>query len=114
MTGAPGVGKTTSERHRPAAVRADGRGMDGIVGIRKHLWVAVKAAVERRGDRLRGWACRIRTSESVREPPNWICVTTSAGGRRRPRSETLRVRAALYGFAAPAKIQQAILARPAW
>jgi hypothetical protein len=37
---------------------------------------------------LAGWACRIRTSESVRELPNWICVTTSlevdANRRRRP------------------------------
>ena len=37
---------------------------------------------------LPGWACRIRTSESVREPPNWICVTTSrevgAGPAARP------------------------------
>src|SRR5262249_18469737 len=28
------------------------------------------------GDRLRGWACRIRTSESVRGLANWNCMTT--------------------------------------
>ena len=29
------------------------------------------------GDGLRGWACRIRTNKSAREPPYWICVTIS-------------------------------------
>ena len=58
------------------------------------------------GDGLRGWACRIRTKESVREPPNWICVTISPEVGASPAAETRRVRAALYGFAAPAKIQQ--------
>ena len=31
-----------------------------------------------RGDRLRGWACRISTSESCWELPNWSYVTNSA------------------------------------
>ena len=44
--------------------------------------------------RLRGWACRIRTSESVRELPNWNCVTTSPEVGASPAAETLRVRAA--------------------
>jgi hypothetical protein len=51
---------------------------------------------------LPGWACRIRTSESVREPPNWICVTISPEVGASPAAETRRVRAAVYGFAAPA------------
>ena len=46
------------------------------------------------GDQLRGWACRIRTSESVLEPPNWICVTISPEGGASPAAETLRVPAA--------------------
>ena len=53
-------------------------------------------------DGLAGWACRIRTSESVREPPNWICVTISPEVGASPAAETRRVRAAVYGFAAPA------------
>ena len=44
--------------------------------------------------RTAGWACRIRTSESVREPPNWICVTISPEVGASPAAETLRVRAA--------------------
>ena len=46
------------------------------------------------GDGLRGWACRIRTSESVREPPNWICVTIPPEVGASPAAETLRARAA--------------------
>jgi len=37
---------------------------------------------------LAGWACRIRTGESAREPSDWICLATSPqvarAGRRRP------------------------------
>ena len=43
---------------------------------------------------LPGWACRIRTSESVRELLNWICVTISPEVGASPAAETLRVRAA--------------------
>ena len=43
--------------------------------------------------RLPGWACRIRTSESVRELSIWICVTTLPEGSASPAAETLRVRA---------------------
>ncbi len=43
---------------------------------------------------LPGWACRIRTSESVREPPNWICVTISPEVGASPAGETIRVGAA--------------------
>ena len=64
-----------------------------------------------RGDRLRGWACRIRTSESVREPLSWICVTISPEVGASPTAETLRARAALYGFAALATMQPAFLPR---
>ena len=46
------------------------------------------------GDGLAGWACRIRTSESVLEPPIWICVTISPEGGASPAAETLRVPAA--------------------
>ena len=63
------------------------------------------------GDGLRGWACRIRTKESVREPPNWICVTISpkvgASLRQRPVAYELRYTDLLR------PIQQAILARRA-
>ena len=45
-------------------------------------------------DGLRGWACRIRTAESVRELSNWNCVTTSPEVGASPAAETLRVRAA--------------------
>ena len=55
-------------------------------------------------------AGHIELPKSVREPPNWICVTISPEVGVSPAAETLRVRAALCGFAAPAKIQQAILA----
>ena len=58
--------------------------------------------ISSRGDGLRGWACRIRTNESVREPPNWFCVTISPKVGVSPAAETCRARAALYGFAAPA------------
>ena len=61
--------------------------------------------------RLRGWACRIRTKESVREPPNWICVTISpkvgASLRQRPVAYELRYTDLLR------PIQQTILARRA-
>ena len=40
---------------------------------------------------LAGWACRIRTSESVREPPYWICVTISPAAGASPAAETRRV-----------------------
>jgi len=46
--------------------------------------------------RLPGWACRIRTSESVRVPPDWICVTISPEVGASPVAETVRVPAALY------------------
>jgi len=46
------------------------------------------------GDGLLGWAYRTRTAESVREPPNWICVTISPEVGASPAAETLRVRAA--------------------
>ena len=58
--------------------------------MRHKTMVAGVASPKQNGcmdDPLRGWAC-IRTSESVRELPNWICVTTSlevdANRRRRP------------------------------
>ena len=61
--------------------------------------------------RLPGWACRIRTKKSVREPPNWICVTISpkvgASLRQRPVAYELRYTDLLR------PIQQAILARRA-
>jgi hypothetical protein len=64
--------------------------------------------ISSRGDGLRGWACRIRTKESVREPPNWICVTISskvgASLRQRPVAYELRYTDLLR------PIQQAILA----
>jgi hypothetical protein len=41
--------------------------------------------------RLRGWAFRIRTNESVRELSDWNCVTTSPEGGASPAAETLRV-----------------------
>jgi hypothetical protein len=44
--------------------------------------------------RLRDWACRIRTSDSVRELPNWIRLDNLVGGRRNTSRETLRVQAA--------------------
>ena len=50
-----------------------------------------------------------RTDESVRELSDWNSVTTSPEVGASPGAETLRVRAALYGFAAPAKTRQAIL-----
>ena len=53
---------------------------------------------------LRGWAYRIRTGESVRELSDWNFVTTSPEVGASPAAETLRVRAARYGFAAPAEI----------
>ncbi len=34
----------------------------------------------------------IRTAESVREPPNWICVTISPKVGASPAADTLRVR----------------------
>ena len=47
-----------------------------------------------RADRT-GWlGMWIRTGESVREPPNRICVTTSPEVGASPAAETLRVRAA--------------------
>ena len=45
-------------------------------------------------DRLRGWAYRIRTGESVRALSDWNCVTTSFEIGASPQSETLRVLAA--------------------
>ena len=51
---------------------------------------------------LVGWAYRTRTARSVREPPNWICVTISPEVSAGPAAETRRIRAALCGFAAPA------------
>jgi hypothetical protein len=66
------------------------------------------------GDGLRGWAGRIRTKESVREPPNWICVIISPKVGASLAAETRRVRAALYGFAAPANSAGVLsLVRPA-
>jgi hypothetical protein len=44
--------------------------------------------------RLRGWAYRTRTAESVREPPNWFCVTISPEVGVSPAAETVRARAA--------------------
>ena len=44
--------------------------------------------------RLRGWAYRIRTSESVRELSDLKCVTTSPEVGSSPAAETIRVRAA--------------------
>ena len=38
-----------------------------------------------RADRMPGWAYRIRTAESGRGLPDWICVTTWPVGRRKPR-----------------------------
>ena len=54
------------------------------------------------GDGLAGWAYRIRTGKSGRGLPDWICVTTSPEVGASPAAKTLRVRAALYGIAAPA------------
>ena len=47
-----------------------------------------------RGDRLRGWAYRIRTAKSGRGLPDWICVTTWPEVSASSAAETLRVRAA--------------------
>src|SRR5437667_4960323 len=55
------------------------------------------------GDQLPGWACRIRTGESVRELANWIRATTWPDVGASRAAETLRVAAAWYGFAAWAK-----------
>ena len=44
--------------------------------------------------RLRGWACQIRTGESVRGLADWNYVTTSFEVGASPAAETLRVRAA--------------------
>jgi hypothetical protein len=47
-------------------------------------------------DGLRGWAYRIRTDESVRELPDWICVTTwpevGACAESRPQTPVRRSR----------------------
>ena len=43
---------------------------------------------------LAGWAYRIRTAESGRGLPDWICVTTWPEIGASPAAETLRVRAA--------------------
>ena len=53
-------------------------------------------------DRLRGWAYRTLTSESVRELSDWDSVTTSPEVAAIPAAETLSGRAASYEFAAPA------------
>ena len=45
-------------------------------------------------DGLAGWAYRIRTAESGRGLPDWICVTTWPEVGASPAAETLRVRAA--------------------
>ena len=57
------------------------------------------------GDRLRGWACRTRTAESVRELPDWNYVTTSFEVGAGRAAETPRVQAASNGFAAPAEVR---------
>ena len=62
----------------------------------------------RGGDGLPGWA--YRTAEIHPRATQLDCVTISPEVGVSPAAETLRVRAALCGFAAPAKIQQAILA----
>ena len=49
---------------------------------------------QRVGDGLPGWAYRIRTAESGRGLPDWICVTTWPEVGASPAAETLRVRAA--------------------
>ena len=41
-----------------------------------------------RGDRLPGWAYRIRTAESGRGLPDWICVTTWPEVGASPAAET--------------------------
>ena len=61
---------------------------------------------------LPGWASRIRTEESGRELPDWICVTTSPEVGASPAAETRRVRAA-YTDLQLRPIPQAILARRA-
>ena len=43
--------------------------------------------------RLRGWAYRTRTAESVREPPNWFCVTISPKVGVSPAAESSRTTA---------------------
>jgi hypothetical protein len=62
--------------------------------------------------RLPGWACRIRTGESVRELSDWNYVTTSADVGASPAAETLRAQAASYRFAAPVKISADLQLRP--
>src|SRR5262249_30786435 len=47
-----------------------------------------------RGERLRGWACKTRTGESVRELSDWNSVATSPQLGASGAAETLRVRAA--------------------
>jgi hypothetical protein len=44
--------------------------------------------------RLRGWACRIRTGKSVRELPDWNCLSTSPNVGASWAAETLRVQPA--------------------
>ena len=48
-----------------------------------HEDLEIHDAINDVGDGLPGWAYRTRTGESVRELPDWICVTTStrAGAR---------------------------------
>jgi hypothetical protein len=75
----------------------------------KHFLQKACAIGRRRPDQrvetgLAGWACRIRTGESVRELPDWNYVTTSSEGGASRAAETLRLPAASNGFAAPAKV----------
>jgi hypothetical protein len=44
-------------------------------------------------DELPGWACKIRTGESVRALSHWNCVITSPDLAPARRAETVRVRA---------------------
>jgi CRP/FNR family transcriptional regulator, cyclic AMP receptor protein len=57
-----------------------------------------------RGDRLRGWACEIRTAESVRELSDCNFVTTSFEVGAKSGPETLPVQAAQTGIAVTGEI----------
>ena len=51
---------------------------------------AISAQCRGAESRLRGWAWRIRTVESVRTLPDWICMTTSPEVGASRAAETLR------------------------
>src|SRR5436190_14400648 len=87
----------TQEKARADAL-VDGPGApssesDGGTGAPRRLGVTCYVIHDGQ-TRLPGWACKIRTGESVRKLSDWNCVTTSPDVGASPAAETLRGRAA--------------------